>query len=133
MTFAKLLALIVVLTAMLTAQPALAAGGRSSIALGSVNGVSTAASPHYEDTVTFAVTTNEQTPHVNVQCVQGTTLVYASTRAYWGTNDRSFQLSQALDSNGWGWTGGAATCTASLWKFGNGARMLAQMSFAVEP
>ncbi len=111
------------------------AGGKSSISLAGAFSTSTATSltPHYGNSVWFAVQTNEQTPYVNLQCTQGTTLVYASTRAYWASYDRTFTLSQPLDSFGFGWTGGGADCTASLWRFGVGAKLLAQTKFSVLP
>jgi len=86
------------------------------------------------DTLWFAVQTHEQTPYVNLQCSQGPTLVYASTRAYWDLNDRTCTLSEPIEPVfGFGWVGGGAECTASLWRFGNGAKLLAQMSFTVLP
>src|SRR5262249_6469901 len=115
-------------------SPAQAAGG-SSIALNQIRNSSgtyppSQATPHYGDTVYFTISTNESQPYVNLQCTQSGALVYAKTDAYWGTNDRSFTL--AYDPfNGFGWTGGAATCTAALWKLGNGSKMLASTTFNV--
>lgn len=113
--------------------PALASG-KNSISLATVTGGTAAATtPTFGSTVSFAVQSTEQTPYVNVQCRQNGNLVYAATRAYWGSYDRTFTLAQPLDSLGWGWTSGGANCTAALWRFGNGSRLLASVSFTVLP
>ena len=114
------------------AAPALASG-KNSISLATVSGSAAVATPTFGSTVTFAVQSTEQTPYVNVQCWQNGSLVYAATRAYWASYDRSFTLAQPLDSLGWGWTSGGANCTAALWRFGNGSRLLASVSFPVLP
>src|SRR5437763_484971 len=126
----KTLALATALLLALSA-PALASG-KNSISFASVSGGSSATvAPTFGSTVSFATQANESNPYVNVQCRQNGNLVYAATRAYWGTYDRTFTLAQPLDSLGWGWTAGGADCTAGLWRFGGGSRLLASMTFSV--
>lgn len=120
------------------ASPA-AAAARTTIELGTVTSgltATTTAVPHFGDTVTFDVTTQEQRPYVNLQCWQDSTLVYAASAGYFSPyypGDAGFTLSEPLDSFGFGWTSGGADCTASVWKLGNGSKRLASMTFTVLP
>ena len=131
----KGLALIFVL-AVLFAVPALAVG-KNSISLATVSAATTTtavSTPSFGSSVTFAVQTNDSTPYVNLQCRQNGSLVYAATRAYWGSYPTSFTLALPLDSNGWGWTSGGADCTAGLWHFGgSNSKLLASTTFTVAP
>lgn len=123
------------------ASPALAgkgggsggAGGGSSITLVTMGGSGAAAtaSPSFGQQVTFAVSTNKtDAPWVWLHCYQGSVLVYSESHAMFASSGDSgvFSLGPSF-----GWTGGAASCTALLvepLRQGN-SQVLATTSFDV--
>jgi hypothetical protein len=122
--------------ASLVAMPltALAKGGApavtASIALASVDGAASI-SPHLGGSVTFTVTfpTSVKNPRIEVDCYQGSTLVFGMG----GAINYAFQLGGA--GSVWLSTGGSADCTATLFYFGSHAgkqtfNPLATTSFA---
>lgn len=71
---------------------------------------------HYGQSVTFHVSTTATTePNVSVSCYQGGTLVYSAESGFYPSypwpGTQIFPLSSPS------WTGGAASCTASLYYF----------------
>lgn len=86
----------------------------SSLKLVLVN--STDGLPHYGQSVTFQVSTTATTqPNVSVQCFQGGGLVYSAEAGFYPSypwpGTQIFPLASPS------WTGGAASCTASLYYF----------------
>ena len=81
----------------------------------------------YGDTVTFIVSTSASYPSVELDCYQGSTLVYSHTAGFYP----SYGWSTDYTLSGGMWTGGAANCTATLYhttKNGTNAT-LATLSF----
>lgn len=104
-------------------------GGSSSLTLVLLN--STDGLPHWGQQVTFNVSTTATTkPLVKLQCFQGGTLVYTSSAGFYPGYPwpwaQTFTLASAA------WTGGAASCTASLYYY-NGRRYstLKTLNFSV--
>ena len=92
------------------------------------------AAPHYGDTVNFTIQGVPARPYVNLICRQGGNIVLAMTNAYWDSYTRDFTLASEPDGtgNGYGWTGGAGSCHASVWNFGTGnPHELAALDFDV--
>ena len=84
-------------------------GGTGTISLVLLN--STDGLPHYNQTITFNISTNATTqPWVHLQCSQAGTLVAEGWDGYFdgSLSGRNFNL------NSPSWTGGAADCTGSL-------------------
>jgi hypothetical protein len=105
------------------------AGSGSSLSLVLLN--STDGVPHWGQQVTFRVSTTATTkPLVKLQCYQGTTRVYTGSAGFYPGYPwpwaQTFTLSSAA------WTGGAASCSASLY-YWNGRRYttLKTISFGV--
>jgi hypothetical protein len=127
-----LVAALAVAPAALGGKPSKPAGGGGSgssltlVLLNSTDGI-----PHWGQQVTFKVSTTATTkPLVKLQCFQGGTLVYTSSAGFYPGYPwpwaQTFTLSTAA------WTGGAASCTASLYYY-NGRRYmtLKALSFGV--
>lgn len=90
--------------------------------------------PYHGDTINFTTQGGPAKQYVNLICRQNGNIIYAWTNAYWGTFTRDFTLSSEPDGtgNGYGWTGGAATCRAGIWNFGTGnPHELAGITFEV--
>jgi hypothetical protein len=127
---AAVLASVVALAVAASASAGKGTTSASTISLASPTAAATTASwPKYGDTVRFNVsTTATSSPFVNLNCYQGGTLVAVGWAAYFdgalGTGD--FGLYSPM------WTGGAATCTASLeMHTSKGWKELATTSFDV--
>lgn len=78
-----------------------------------------ATNPQYGDTVSFTGTFAGPTgskPNVELVCTQGTTVVYASLSGWYETSfaNGAF-LTRNLTLSSQAWTGGSATCTATLY------------------
>jgi hypothetical protein len=104
----------------------------STIAVQMVVDLNVDSAPNWDDQVTFAVsTTATDKPWVKLDCYQAGTWVSTSTAGFfpaypWAPN---FTLASG------GWTGGAADCTATLYKVTSNGRSstLATLSFHVNP
>lgn len=68
--------------------------------------------PNWNDTITFNVTSTSTSPYVSVRCTQGGTLVYAADAGFYASYPWPGARNMPLYSPSW--TGGAASCTASL-------------------
>lgn len=121
---------------LLTAGPAAAAhgakpsGGSSSIQLVVASGSDSV--PNWGEAVTFTVsTTATSQPHVDLLCSQAGKTVYSATTGYYASYPWPWTQTMTLSSQLW--TGGAASCTASLYMFtSKGAKnVLAALSFPV--
>jgi hypothetical protein len=85
-------------------------GGSSSLSLVMVSDVNTPG-VSYGDQVTFNVSTSASYPSVELDCYQGSTLVYSHIAGFYP----SFGWSQDYTLGSSYWTGGAADCTATLY------------------
>jgi len=85
---------------------------------------------NYGDTVTFNVsTTATSTPYVDLTCSQNGAMVYSATSGYFPSYPWPWTKDMNLASQMW--TGGQASCTATLYTFNSKARKqtLATLSF----
>jgi len=124
--FAVIGALVLVLApAALAGKPG--GGGHGSVSLVVLSSPYGDNLPHYGGQVTFKVsTTATDRPYVNLNCFQNGTLVYSNQVGYFSSYPwvQYFGLSSSY------WTGGAASCTATLtYPTGKGWSSLATMSF----
>ena len=85
-------------------------GGSGSLGLAMVTDAGTPG-VSYGDTVTFNVSTSASFPSVQLACYQNGTLVYTSTRGFYPT----YMWSDNYLLEGGYWSGGAASCTATLY------------------
>jgi len=85
-------------------------GGSGSLSLAMVSDAGTPG-VSYGDTVTFNVSTSASFPSVQLACYQNGTLVYTSTRGFYPT----YMWSDNYLLEGGYWSGGAASCTATLY------------------
>ena len=106
-------------------------GGGSGGSLGLVLLDSTDGFAHYDQRVTFTVsTTATSQPTVKVQCLQGGTSVYRSSAGFYP--DYPWPWAQTFTLSSTAWTGGAADCTATLYYYnGKSYPTLATLSFHV--
>ena len=105
-------------------------GGSPSLTL--VNETAPGTAPTYGQTVTFHVsTTATSEPYVGLSCSQNGTQVYSTSAGFFASYSWPWQQNMPLSSGSW--TGGAASCVATLFSYGGGGKMtkLATMSFAV--
>jgi hypothetical protein len=118
----------------LAGKPATSGGGKATtngtIALVLVD--STDGVPHWGQHVRFDVqTTATSEPRVELSCSQGGTLVYRASTGYYPGYPWPWTQTFALESGAW--TGGAADCSAVLYKLDNRGRRsnLASLAFHV--
>jgi hypothetical protein len=104
-------------------------GGTSSLSLVLVN--STNGVPHWGQQITFNVSTTVTTePHVSVVCTQNGSVVYGAETGYYASYPWPWTQIMTLSSQSW--TGGAASCTATLYYFsGTNTVNLTSLSFQV--
>jgi len=101
----------------------------SSVALVLLN--STDGLPHWGQSVTFSVsTTATNYPDVSLNCYQNGLLVYGAMAGFYSSYP--WPGSEIMPLSSPSWTGGAASCTATLWYF-NGRKdvTLTTLSFEV--
>ena len=103
-----------------------------SLAIVMVDDANSNHAPNWNDTVTFDVsTTATNKPWVLLDCYQDGAWVSTSTAGYFDAYpwDPNFTLASG------GWTGGAADCTAKLYRVASNGRSqtLTTMSFHVDP
>ncbi|HKS78677.1 MAG TPA: hypothetical protein VJQ07_07390 [Gaiellaceae bacterium] len=67
--------------------------------------------PNFGDTITFTVSTSASFPSVQLACYQNGTLVYTATKGFYPT----YMWSDNYLLEGGYWSGGAASCTATLY------------------
>jgi hypothetical protein len=103
--------------------------GTSQLTLVLLN--STDGSPHWAQQVTFKVSTTKTTePHVSLICSQNGTVVYQAQTGFYAGYPWPWTQTMTLSSAAW--TGGAASCTASLYYFsGSRTTTLATLNFQV--
>ena len=122
---------IAVAVALIAALPA-ASATRSSISLVMPSASTTAPStgPRYGDQVTFAVNTSTAFPWVDTACSQNGRVVYEQWAGFFDTYTGSKMFTLGPTQL---WTGGAATCTATLVSYDKNGRAskLASTSFSV--
>ena len=87
-------------------------GGSGSLTLSVTNDVNGDGLPNWGDSITFTVTSSTTEPHVNVTCSQGGTVVYGASTGYYASYPWPWTQIMKLSSQSW--TGGAASCTATL-------------------
>ena len=99
-------------------------GGSSSLTLVMVTDNNGDGAANYNDTVTFNVsTTQTQYPTVDLRCYQSGTLVYSASAGFYSSYPWPWARNMTLASGSW--TGGAASCTATL----SGSSTLATLNF----
>ena len=104
-------------------------GGGSGSSVTLVQLTPRAGGPAYGDVVTFSIVTSSTQPYVRLECYQNGTLVSTETNGYfaaypWG---QDYNLGPTPL-----WTGGGATCTASLLTATRkGTAVVATTSFSV--
>jgi hypothetical protein len=85
--------------------------------------------PSWNDTITFAVSTSASTPVVVLNCSQGSAGVYTAQAGFYPSYawPATYRLSSTM------WTGGAASCVATLESYGSHGKYtkLATLSFSV--
>jgi hypothetical protein len=91
-------------------------GGGGTTTGGGTIALDTMGSPdglaHYGKDVTFKVsTTATSSPYVDLNCYQGTVLVYMNAKGFFP----SYPWGQIFTLSSGAWTGGAANCTATLY------------------
>lgn len=104
-------------------------GSSSSISVVMVTDLNANAAPNWGDTITFAVTTSASTPIVVLNCYQSGVWVYTAQAGFYASYAYPpyYMLSSA------GWTGGAASCTATLEQYNSNGKytVLSTLNFAV--
>jgi hypothetical protein len=107
------------------------AGGSGSIKLVILTSSSTDGLPHYGDTITFNVSDPASaTPHLQLQCFQSGTMVYTSVTGYYAGYPWPWTQDMTLSTAAW--TGGGASCTATLYHFtAKGTAYDGTLNFAV--
>jgi hypothetical protein len=99
-------------------------GGSSSLALVMVVDNNRDGRANYNDTVSFQVsTTQTQYPTVDLRCYQNGALVYSAGAGFYASYPWPWARNMTLASGTW--TGGAASCTATL----SGSSVLATLDF----
>ncbi len=107
-----------------------AGGGAHSVSVVMVADANTDGLPSWGDTITFVVTTSAARPFVSLNCYQGESWVYAASVGYFADYPWSKNMILAASS----WTGGAASCVATLYTSKDGIRTttLATLRFVAE-
>jgi hypothetical protein len=106
-------------------------GGGGSLAVAMVADANQNGAPNWGDTIRFNVSTTATTePHVNLKCSQNGVVVYGATTGYYSTYPWPWTQNMTLSSQSW--TGGAASCTATLSAYsGTSITTRASLSFSV--
>lgn len=140
---ARAIAVIAALTALVVVPASLAGKGGNgggpassdppSLSLVMVNDVNGNGSPNYGDAVTFNVsTTATDSPYVYLTCAQGGTTVYNSSYLIGFYADFPWPWLRTITLSSQTWTGGAASCTATLVFFsGRKLETLSTLNFEV--
>jgi hypothetical protein len=88
-------------------------GGTSgSLTLVMVSDANGNGAPNWNDTITFNVTSSSSSPYVSVKCYQGGTLVYGADAGFYA--DYPWPGARNMPLSSPAWTGGAASCSATL-------------------
>jgi hypothetical protein len=105
----------------------------SSLTLVMVSDQNADSLPNWADSITWNVSTTATTgPNVSVACYQGGTLVYSAAAGYF--DGYKWPEAKIMTLKSPSWTGGAADCTARLYKITTkGTTTLATSSFHVSP
>jgi hypothetical protein len=104
-------------------------GGSGSLSLVMVTDANGNGAPNWGDTITWNISTTATTePNVSVTCSQNGTVVYGATGGFYASYPWPWTTNMTLSSQSW--TGGAASCVASLYYFsGTSTVNLASVSF----
>jgi len=102
-------------------------GSSSTVSVVMVNDVNNDGGPNYGDTITFSVSTSATTqPYVELDCSQNGTVVYQHQAGIYA----GYPWSQDFILSSNYWTGGAASCTATLeYNSRHGTSVLTTLSF----
>ncbi len=115
---------------LITAVSASAAKSSISLVMPNASAAIGSTTPKYADQVTFSVTTTAGFPWVDTTCSQGGQVVYEQWAGFFDSyaGSKMFTLGPTQL-----WTGGAASCTATLVSFDRNGRpsKLASTSFTV--
>ena len=131
---AGLVALVVVALVAGTALAAKGGGGNKpsgggTLAVAMVSDQNANGLPNWADRITFSVSASADKPWVNLKCYQGSAWVYTATVGFFPAYPwaQTFTLSSSM------WTGGAGSCTATLYAVSNNGRQntLATLGFEV--
>jgi hypothetical protein len=108
-----------------------ATSGSGSLAVAMVSDANQNGAPNWGDTIRFIVSTTATTePHVNLKCSQNGVVVYGASTGYYASYPWPWTQNMTLSSQSW--TGGAASCTATLSAYsGTSVTTLATLSFPV--
>ena len=106
-------------------------GGSSSLSVAMVSDANGNGAPNWGDTIRFNVsTTATSEPHVNLKCSQNGVVVYGASTGYYASYPWPWTQNMTLSSQSW--TGGAASCTATLSAYsGTSVTTLATLNFPV--
>jgi hypothetical protein len=105
-------------------------GGSGSLSLVLVSDNNGNGAPNWGDTVTFNISTTATTqPNVGVTCSQNGVVVYSASAGFYASYPWPWTQTMTLSSQMW--TGGAASCTATLYMFTSkgGKSVLATLPF----
>lgn len=115
---------------LIAAVPASAAKSSISLVTPNTSAATASTTPKYADQVTFSVTTTAGFPWVDTTCSQGGQVVYEQWAGFFDSyaGSKMFTLGPTQL-----WTGGAASCTATLVSFDRNGRpsKLASTNFTV--
>ena len=105
--------------------------GSSSLTVAMVTDANQNGLPNWGDAITFNVTTSATTePHVDVSCSQGGVVVYGAATGFYASYPWPWTQIMTLSSQSW--TGGAASCTATLSAYsGTSVTTLGTLTFQV--
>jgi hypothetical protein len=87
-------------------------GSSGSLTLVMVADANGNGAPNWNDTITFSVKSSSSSPYVSVKCYQGGTLVYGADAGFYDSYPWPGARNMPLSSPAW--TGGAASCNATL-------------------
>lgn len=105
--------------------------GGGSIAVVMVADANANGLPNWADQITFTVSTTATSyPYVQLSCSQGGVLVYSASAGFFPSYPWPWTQNFTLSSNSW--TGGAASCKATLYSVDGGSEtILTTLSFNV--
>ena len=87
-------------------------GTTGNVALVMVEDLNGNGSPNWGDTITFNITTTAANPYLSLRCYQGGTLVLGADAGFYP--DYPWQGARNMPLFSPSWTGGAASCSATV-------------------
>jgi len=97
-------------------KPGASSGGSATFTLAMVTDTNGDGAPNWGDRVTFNVSTSAAEPHVDLKCSQNGVVVLSATAGFYDSYPWPWTKTMSMWSASW--TGGAASCTATLYTFG---------------